>query len=148
MNSPFFPGYVDGVYIPPDPDVFTHEENFDDEGNICEEREPEDIAGTFELLYVSGKDFPDKTQVEGSRNRTKEDVQVWSGQLSLGDDSSNDETLASIRKKLIAGKLLHQPPDVDWKKGEIIYTHSPTSVELQDKKKIKNLLLEKLSIDN
>ena len=66
-------------------------------------------------------------------------MQVLSGQQSLGDDSSDDETLASIRKKLIAGKLLHQPPDVDWKKGEIIYTHSPTSVELQDKENFKNL---------
>ena len=139
VNSPFFPGYVDGVYIPPDPDVLTDEENFDDEGNLCEVREPKDIAGTFELQYVSGKDFPDETQVEDSRNRTKEDMQVLSGQQSLGDDSSDDETLASIRKKLIAGKLLHQPPDVDWKKGEIIYTHSPTSVELQDKENLKNL---------
>ena len=49
VNSTFFPGYVDGVYIPPHPDVLTDEENFDDEGNLCEEREPEDIAGTFEL---------------------------------------------------------------------------------------------------
>ena len=66
-------------------------------------------------------------------------MQVFLGQQSLADDSSDDETLAFIRKKLIAGKLLHQPPDVDWNKGEIIYTHSPTSVELQDKENLKNL---------
>ncbi|XP_050304754.1 uncharacterized protein LOC126742204 [Anthonomus grandis grandis] len=96
-------GYIDGVYIPPDPDVLTDEETFDDEANLCEVGEPKNIAGTFELQGPSGKDFQAEAERVGSDKRSEKDLPTSPGtsnsphfKQNLDDDSSDDETLASI----------------------------------------------------
>ncbi|KAG5865276.1 hypothetical protein JTB14_010599 [Gonioctena quinquepunctata] len=70
---------IDAVFIPPDVDTLTDEENMDDE-NYSPENESTDIAGTFE------RHVPD------SHNDVREDEQDgWS--------PSDEEDLASKRKR-------------------------------------------------
>ncbi|KAG5898938.1 hypothetical protein JTB14_004662 [Gonioctena quinquepunctata] len=74
---------IDAVYIPPDVDTLTDEENIDDK-NYSPENEPTDIAVTFEL------------HVPDSHNDVREDEHdEWS--------SSDEEDLASKRKRLAPG---------------------------------------------
>lgn len=75
-------GYVDGVYTPPDLDLLTDEENFED-ANFCEEREHLSYGTTQPRIFQMNL-------IQGSKNKI-EDVQLLSCHQSFSDDSSYDE---------------------------------------------------------
>lgn len=90
---------IDAVYIPPEVDELTDEENFVEEANEVNENENIDIAGTFEIHV------------------TEEDLY----------DDSDDETLAVKKRKLMSSKAAERKPK--WTAGEILHCNLPESKE-------------------
>ncbi|KAK9702941.1 hypothetical protein QE152_g29632 [Popillia japonica] len=98
---------IDAVYIPPEVDVLTDEENIDDEYIPTENLSQDpDIAGTFEMHLPTADDA---------------DTDEF--------DSSDEETLASKKQKLGSKETPAIFLEPEWRKGEIEYTHSPISNE-------------------
>lgn len=52
-------GEIDAVYIPPDVDILTDEEELDDDQSPDNIEQPTDIAGTFELHVPGSPHFDD-----------------------------------------------------------------------------------------
>lgn len=111
---------IDVVYVPPDVDMLTDEEDIDDRNMGPESTNPQDIVGTFELQNL-------------------EETSHW--------DSSDDETLASKRKRLLSSTSRSSLPTADWLLSQIEYTHSPVSKEIQDTENIKSELAGKTPLE-
>lgn len=111
---------IDVVYVPPDVDMLTDEEDIDDRNMGPESTNPQDIVGTFELQNL-------------------EDTSDW--------DSSDDEPLASKRKRLLSSTSRSSLPTADWLLSQIEYTHSPVSKEIQDTENIKSELAGKTPLE-
>lgn len=94
---------VDVVYIPPDVDNLTDEENFVEESEEMNVNENTDIAGTFEIHTMEGDLY----------------------------DDSDDETLAVKKSKIMSGnkekKVLPK-----WRIGEYLHKITPKSNERAD----------------
>ncbi|XP_030751730.1 piggyBac transposable element-derived protein 3-like [Sitophilus oryzae] len=112
---------LDAVYIPPDTDALTDEEDIDDENILAETAKPNDIVGTFELHIPSSSNSVDVDQ----NVRKQYD---W--------DSSDEETLETKKRKITASVSRNTVLAPQWLKGEIEYTHSPISTEHQDKENV------------
>ncbi|KAF2905662.1 hypothetical protein ILUMI_00514, partial [Ignelater luminosus] len=94
--------YADAIYIPPDVDELTDEENIDDEEIVPESHlRDQDIAGTFEIHL--------------------NDAEISEDQF----DSFDEETLASKKQKLNREVSPKPSSEPKWKEGQISYTHFP-----------------------
>lgn len=111
---------VDAVYIPPDVDELTDEEDIDDDlSNLNETAfENVDIAGTFEL-HINDDDL---------------------------FDDSDDETLAEKKRKLSNSKSCALKPP-EWKKGNISLKSQPLANEDREVEQIRNQLEGKSPLD-
>ncbi|XP_066261379.1 uncharacterized protein [Euwallacea similis] len=84
--------HIDAVYIPPDVDTLTDEENINDENNLQEFEEPTDIVGTFELH------LPEYT----NQSCTNQSCTLLTNEAQW--DSSDDETLGVQKETFAFGK--------------------------------------------
>ena len=108
----------------------TDEEDIDDDNNLQDSQKPNDLAGTFELHVPEHN--------ENDEGQDPRNEQEW--------DSSDDEWLASKRRKLLAPtKDVGGLPT--WTKGQITYTHEPVSTEFQFRENLKNCLLGKSPLE-
>ncbi|XP_060527249.1 uncharacterized protein LOC132702556 [Cylas formicarius] len=105
---------IDAVYIPPDVDTLTDEEDMNDNINLQEFGEPPDVVGTFELHV------PNDTAVLQQSCNSSTTEPEW--------DSSDDETLEFKRRRMISAND-RLDSTVKWKKGQIKYTHTTISDE-------------------
>ncbi|XP_066261335.1 uncharacterized protein [Euwallacea similis] len=87
-----FSELIDAVYIPPDVDTLTDEENINDENNLQEFEEPTDIVGTFELH------LPEYT----NQSCTNQSCTLLTNEAQW--DSSDDETLGVQKETFAFGK--------------------------------------------
>lgn len=110
------------MYIPPDPDELTDEEDIDDNllHTFSESHQniPNEIAGTFELLINDNDMEPS------------------------GYNSSDEETLATKKKNWDSGSK-----DPQWKKGEATVALQPASIEQERIEHLKLQLEEKSPLD-
>nr|CAI5846111.1 unnamed protein product [Callosobruchus analis] len=93
---------IDAVYIPPEVDTLTAEEDVNDDMNPLESEEPFDVVGTFELHV------PDNTELPDQSFTLSTDEPEW--------DSSDDESLESKRRRMLS-KNDRLASTVKWKKG-------------------------------
>nr|CAI5865763.1 unnamed protein product [Callosobruchus analis] len=119
---------IDAVYIPPEGDTLTDEEDVNDDMNPRESEEPCDVVGTFELHV------PDNTELPDQSFTLSTDEPEW--------DSSDDESLESKRTRMLSTND-RLASTVKWKKGQIEYTHRPISDEFRACEEMKNALSEK-----
>ncbi|XP_066258479.1 piggyBac transposable element-derived protein 3-like [Euwallacea similis] len=126
--------HIDAVYIPPDVDTLTDEEDINYENNLQEFEEPTDIVGTFELH------LPEYT----NQSCTNQSCTLLTNEAQW--DSSDDETLESKRRRLLSANE-RLASTVKWKKGQIEYTHAPISDEFQSREKLKNRLSGKTLLE-
>ncbi|VEN52385.1 unnamed protein product, partial [Callosobruchus maculatus] len=116
---------IDAVYIPPDVDTLTDEEDINEDMIVRESEEPTDIVGTFELHV------PDNTKFPGQPFTLSSAESEW--------DSSDDESLESKRRRMLATND-RLASTVKWKKGQIEYSHTPISDEFRSCEELKNTL--------
>ncbi|XP_060532428.1 uncharacterized protein LOC132705677 [Cylas formicarius] len=104
--------HINAVYIPPDLDTLTDEEDMNDNMNLQEFGEPIDIVGTFELHT------PNDTAVLPQLCNSSTTEPEW--------DSSDDENLEFKRKRMLSanGRLAST---VKWKKGDTSGDSSTTA---------------------
>nr|CAI5818477.1 unnamed protein product [Callosobruchus analis] len=95
---------IDAVYIPPEVDTLTDEEDVNDDMNPRESEEPFDVVGTFELHV------PDNTELPDQSFTLSTDEPEW--------NSSDDESLESKRRRMLSTND-RLASTVKWKKGQI-----------------------------
>lgn len=120
---------LDVVYVPPDVDALTDEEDIDDENTSPAGPEPLDAVGNFELYVPS----PSESKHEPVR------LYEW--------DSSDEETLEAKRKKMSASTSRDYFRAPKWVEGPIEYTHFPISNEHQAKSDMQNQLAGKTPLE-
>nr|CAH7715080.1 unnamed protein product [Callosobruchus chinensis] len=113
---------MDAVYIPPEVDTLTDEEDVNDDMNPRESEEPIDIVGTFELHVPDNTELPDQSFTLSTENPE------W--------DSSGDESLES-KRRLTLSTNDRLASTVKWKKGQIEYAHTPISDEFRSCEELK-----------
>nr|CAI5834682.1 unnamed protein product [Callosobruchus analis] len=123
---------IDAVYIPPEVDTLTDEEDVNDDMNPRESEEPFDVVGTFELHV------PDNTELPDQSFTLSTDEPEW--------NSSDDESLESKRRRMLSTND-RLASTVKWKKGQIEYIHRPISDEFRACEELKNALSEKTPLE-
>ncbi|CAH1954800.1 unnamed protein product [Acanthoscelides obtectus] len=138
-------GALDAVYIPPDVDNVTDEEDVEDE--LLPEIDvpgPSDIAGTFELHAFMNED-------DGAEIPNIEEAIFFDDD---GFDTSDDEFLTSKKLRLVpppvpvTSTTFAVPPlQPKWEKGPLEYTHSFISNADIDMEHLKNELAGKTPLE-